>query len=148
MTCNQGPCYFSYECYCISSRWSDCIDVDWICDGDDDCDSAEDEVNCPGATTAPTTVVITTASSGSCLTESDTDYDWGGQVGAPVTLSSHDITSCRLHCDTQGASFFTLQSNNKCVCRGSNQGSGATKSGWTSGEVLCGGKAEDFTKVI
>ena len=144
MTCNQGTCP-AYECYCISSVWNNCISVYYICDGDDDCDSAEDEVNC-GTTTAPTTTVITTASSSTCLTESDTDYDWGGQVGGPVTLPSHDIAGCRLHCDNQGASYFTLQSNNKCVCRGSNSGSGAFKSGYTSGEVVCAGKVEDLTK--
>ena len=46
LSCIQNSCPADY-CFCISTRWSNCIKQSWICDGMMDCHSGEDEEDCP-----------------------------------------------------------------------------------------------------
>ena len=71
MPCNQGSCS-SDECYCVSSKFSNCIYSSWICDGVHDCDNGEDEDNCPGETTKTTTTTTTSMSTTTVTTTTTT----------------------------------------------------------------------------
>ena len=61
MACDQGSCRTG-RCYCISSRFGDCIRPNWICDGTDDCDNGEDELNCDVTTTSGRSVCCSSIS--------------------------------------------------------------------------------------